>query len=379
MSKPSILVVEDHEPLLTAIQAILEAENFEVLTARDGIEALKVMEQARPDLIVADIMMPRMDGYAFYDQVRSHPAWVPIPFIFLTAKAGKEDMIKGKSLGAEDYITKPFELQDLLVAIRARLERAQAIRRVTTSEFDQLKQQIVTILSHELRTPLTYIQGYTSLAMDDIQSLSPEALQEFLRAIKRGADRLTRLVEDLLLLIRLDTGQALEEFKLLAQIRQDAAELIRRTARQYEEQASAQGLRIEVNVPSDLPPLQLCEPLFVDILGRLLDNAIKFTHGKGKQIIISARTTDEQVDIAIQDEGAGIPASELSHLFERFRQIEREKQEQQGVGLGLAIAQELTRLHGGLITVESKYGEGSTFTIHLPIAKANARSKEATP
>ncbi|RLC85875.1 MAG: hypothetical protein DRI79_10805, partial [Chloroflexi bacterium] len=167
-----ILVVEDHEILLEAIRDILETAGYIVSTAPDGVQALQVMEKIRPDLIVADIMMPRMDGYTLYEAVRARPEWVPIPFIFLTAKTEKEEMLKGKGLGAEDYITKPFDAQELLVVVRARLKRAQAIREVTEAEFDQLKQQIITVLSHELRTPLTYVRTYTELALEEISSLS---------------------------------------------------------------------------------------------------------------------------------------------------------------------------------------------------------------
>jgi len=368
MSKRNILVVEDHEPLLSAIRTVLESEGFTVLTATDGVQALQLMEETPPDLIVADIMMPRMDGYAFYETVRARSRWVPIPFIFLTAKAKEEDILKGKTLGAEDYITKPFELQELLVAIRARLERAEAIREATTMEFEELKQQIVTILSHELRTPLTYIQGYTSLALEDVPSLPPTALQEFLKAIQRGADRLTRLVEDLLLVVRLDTGRAEEEFDSLARVHVDLPDILARTALQYDEQARALGVNLEIKPMPDLPSVRLCEPLFVDALGRLLENAIKFSRGGGR-VAMSGKVADGWVEVAVQDEGVGIPAEEIPHLFERFRQVGREEMEQQGVGLGLAIAHDLIRLHGGKIAVESTPDAGSTFTIRLPLAE----------
>jgi signal transduction histidine kinase len=369
MSGQHVLVVEDHEPLLEAIRDILESDHYTVMVATDGVEALQMMEKARPDLIIADIMMPRMDGYAFYEAVRGRSEWVTIPFMFLTAKAGKDDVLKGKILGAEDYITKPFEPNELLVAVRARLNRAHAIREATAAEFDHLKQQIVTILSHELRTPLTYIHGYTSLALDDVRSLTPDALQEFLEAIKRGADRLTKLVEDLLLLIRLDTDQTVVEFRLLAHEHSDLNEIVEREARQYENQAAACGLTLEIRVAPALRPVQLCEPLFVDALDRLLDNAIKFSRDRGQQILVSTRSADGWSEIAVQDHGMGISAEEIPHLFERFHQINRAKLEQQGVGLGLAIAKELIRLHGGEIAVESELNVGSTFTIRLPAAR----------
>jgi len=327
------------------------------------------MEEVCPNLIVADIMMPRMDGYSFYGEIRSRPEWVPIPFIFLTAKAEKEDVLKGKDLGAEDYLTKPFDPQELVVAVRGKLRRARAIQEVTEAKFDHLKQQIVNVLGHELRTPLTYVRGYTELALEEVPSLTPGDLQDFLMGIKRGTDRLNRLVEDLLFLIRLDTGQATEEYHLLACIRRDLDALLESAVQQYEKQAAAQGVTLEAKVEPNPPPVRLCEPFFMDALGRLLDNGIKFSRGERKRVTVNSQVTGGWVEVAVTDEGVGIPAQELSHLFERFRQIGREQMEQQGIGVGLAIAQELIHMHDGEITVESTFGAGSTFTIRLPVAK----------
>lgn len=371
MSGQHILVVEDHEPLLTAIRGILEIEDYTVSTAMDGVQALEMMEEIHPDLIVADIMMPRMDGYDLYRAIRARPEWTAIPFIFLTAKAGKEDILRGKEMGVEDYLTKPFvDPQELMVAVRARLERARAIREATEVEFAQLKQQIINTLGHELRTPLTYVCGYTDLAMADVSSLSPDDLYEFLQGIRQGTDRLVRLVEDFLLLVQIDTGRTMEEFDFLTYTRRDLGTIVERIVHQYEAQAASCGLTLEVKTTPDLPPVRLCENFFVNILGRLVDNAIKFSQGKGERVAITVQATDGWVEVTVQDGGVGIPAEEMLHLFERFRQIGREEMEQQGIGLGLAIAQELTRLHGGEITVESKVGEGSTFIIRLPVAEA---------
>ena len=125
MEKQRILVVDDRETLLTAVQDILEIEGYIALTATNGVKALQVMEEIRPDLIVADILMPQMNGYALYEAVRARPEWASIPFIFLTAKAEREDVSKGKELGVEDYIIKPFEPQELLRVVRARLEHSE--------------------------------------------------------------------------------------------------------------------------------------------------------------------------------------------------------------------------------------------------------------
>lgn len=118
MSTRCILVAEDYKPLLLAIQSILEAEGYTVLTASDGEEALRLMERVRPDLILADIMMPRVNGYAFLTAVRSCPEWSSIPFIFLSARAEQEDLKKRKAMGVTGYLIKPFEPQELIEIVR---------------------------------------------------------------------------------------------------------------------------------------------------------------------------------------------------------------------------------------------------------------------
>ena len=365
--KGRILVVEDNEPLLGAIQATLEVEGYTVYTATDGEKALQVLEETHPDLIVADIMMPNMDGYALYRAVRARPEYVATPFIFLTAKAEREDILIGKALGAEDYLTKPLDPEELLVAIRARLDRAQAIQEAAESELDELKQQIINVMGHELRTPLTYVIGYAELALSDISSTPDEEMRGFLAGIQRGAERLSHLVDDLLLLIRLDSGRAETEFCKLAHIETGLGPLVDRAIRRNKERATERGIELETEIPRDLPPIWLCDPLLVNALERLVDNAVKFSQA-GDRVTVRARGTEGGVEIAVADEGVGIHPRHFPHLFERFRQIDRAEREQQGAGLGLHIAYRLVELHDGEIEVESTPGEGSTFTVRLPVA-----------
>ncbi len=369
MQKKKILVVEDQEMLLMAIRDVLEMEGYEVLMAGDGVEALEVMKTSTPDLIVADISMPRMDGYKFFEVVHAHPEWVPIPFVFLTARAEREDRLKGKAMGAEDYLVKPFDPQELLVVVQSRIGRAEAIRQVTEDELEDLKQQIITLLSHELRTPLTSVYGYTELALEDAARLPPGEFQQYLMGIRRGADRLRNLVEDLLMIVRLDTGQLEREFRILATTEYRLGDIVERVVRLYGVQAAKEGITLETHVPADLPPVQIYENFFSDALGRLIDNAIKFSRRKGKRVDVSASAVQDWVEIAVTDEGVGIASANLSHLFERFRQIDRDKMEQQGTGLGLAITKALIGCMGGDVTVKSVLGEGSTFTIRLPVAR----------
>jgi len=362
MTKKKILTVGD----------LLDGEGYDVVTATDGIDALEKMQTMTPDLIIADISMPRMDGYRFFEKVRANPAWVPIPFVFLTARAEQEDRLKGKAMGAEDYILKPFDPKELVVVVNSRIGRAQAIREATETEFEELKQQIITLLSHELRTPLTSVYGYTELALEEAAELPPGDFQQFLTGIKKGADRLTQLVEDLLMVVRLDTGELQREFDLLGSVQDDLAGMVRRAALVEASKGADQGVKMEIDVPDSLPPVLVHEYFLSDALARLVDNAIKFTRTQEKRIRVSAGVGDGGVAISVQDWGVGIPAARVDQLFERFGQINRRQMEQQGAGLGLVIAQALVTCMNGKITLVSSQREpsGSTFTIHLPLAES---------
>lgn len=127
MTKKTILVVEDEEIIRDSVAEILELHGFQVMTASDGLQALNSLETETPDLILADIMMPQMNGYQLFQRVRSNPDWVWIPFVFLSAKGEDEDVRFGKELGADDYLHKPIDAEDLIAAVIGRLRRYEAL------------------------------------------------------------------------------------------------------------------------------------------------------------------------------------------------------------------------------------------------------------
>jgi two-component system sensor histidine kinase/response regulator len=370
--KKKILVVEDHELLLLATRDILEVEGYEVETACDGVDALEKMAEFTPDLIIADISMPRMNGYRFFEEVRTHPEWVPIPFIFLTAMAEREDRLKGKAMGAEDYLVKPFDTQELVIVVNSRIGRAEALREATENEFDDLKKQIVTLLSHELRTPLTSVYGYTELALEEAAELPPGDFQHFLRGIQKGADRLTHLVEDLLMVVRMDTGELDHEYEIMNVVHTSLGSLVQHCVDTYHTEAASKGVIMETHLPAAIPPVRIHVNFFVNALNRLIDNAIKFSRREEKRVTVTVSATDSDVIIAVRDRGVGIQANQIPKLFVRFGQLDRQTMEQQGAGLGLVIAKALINCMHGEVTVESVFGEGSTFKFILPIAEEEA-------
>ncbi|MEJ2013264.1 MAG: response regulator [Anaerolineales bacterium] len=368
MADALIMVVEDDLALLEGIRELLELSGYRVLIASNGKEALDLLEKERPDLIISDIMMPEMDGYAFHSAVREISQLTSIPFIFLTARGEKSDIRRGRSSGVDDYITKPFDDEDLLAAIRGKLSRFEAVRTQQTEEIADFKHKILLTLSHEFRTPLTYILNYSDLLAQEGGSLSSEDFDEFMVGIKRGAQRLNRLVEDFLILVELESGEARNAYNFRRAQVEDTSAWLRILARRYTAQAERRGLELKIEVPDGLPHIVVDEAYLSDAIGRLLENAIKFSDSDSKWVRFSADVDKGQLVIRVQDRGIGIADEDLTRLFDVFHQIDRAKREQQGTGSGLAICRGIVELHGGSLQVESELGSGSTFSLVLPLA-----------
>jgi signal transduction histidine kinase len=368
MSGEHILVVEDDAALLEGVRDILEFSGYRVSTATHGQEALAALEHSLPQLIISDIMMPKMDGYQLYAAVRARPEWLDVPFIFLTARGDKQDVRRGKELGADDYVIKPFDEEDLLVAIRNKLGRRAQLDEARQTQMNALKRSILTTLNHEFRTPLTHITAYIELLRDSNPGIQSEEFQSFLDAVRAGSERLQRLVEDFIQLVEFQTGESQRVFERRREPLFEIPMILHTVRLHHQERAAQRRVQLHVQVPAEpLPPVLADREFLTNAVSRLVDNAIKFSGRDGGAVTISARVDAEHVPIAVTDEGIGIPAAETERIFDLFYQIDRTKQEQQGTGSGLAIVREIVKMHGGQLAVTSQAGAGSTFTIRLPV------------
>jgi len=372
MSKATILVVEDNLDMLEAIRQILEMHEYTVLTARHGLAALELLKSCPvpPDLIVSDIMMPSMNGYQFFEAVRRVDDWIAIPFIFLTAKGEREDIHRGKRMGAEDYVVKPFGADDLLVAVSAKLDRKRQLDTIAQDGVAEIKRNILTILNHEMRTPLTFVVAYADMLDREAKDLSVEEMRSFLRGVNVGANRLRRLIENFILLVELETGEAAATYVTRRQPLVEFAGMLQDARQKFEDLATEKGVPLAFEVAEYLPPVMADHEYLSAAIECLLDNAIKFTDQPGRAVRVRIAPARDGIAIEVQDRGRGIPPHELAHIFKAFYQIDREKYEDQGAGSGLAIVEGVARLHQGTVEVQSAVGEGSTFTIRLPRAEA---------
>jgi two-component system, sensor histidine kinase and response regulator len=380
----SILLVEDDLAILEGMADLLQLYGLDyevrVQKATNGEEALALMSQETPDLIISDIMMPRMNGFQFLAAVRDNARWVHIPFIFLTAKGKKEEILEGRRSGAELYITKPFVSDELMELVKTQLDRSFELRRVREQRIDSLKRNILQLLNHEFRTPLTYVTAYYEMLADSLlQVEDASTLQEYLRGIQVGSQRLTTLVEDLIKIIAIRTGEAHATFQREAQQIGNVGSLLRARAEAIAPVAHQHGIRMEDEIASKLPPIYGVPSLLSDVFDRLLDNAVKFTQVQSraeKVIRVSATTADGEVHLTIADTGIGFPPHITGLLFDLFFQYNRERLEQQGSGAGLAIVKGYAELHQARIEVESQVEVGSCFTLIFPVYR---RSTARTP
>lgn len=365
--KATLLVVEDEPNLLLGIRDILELDDYAVITAQNGREALDVMNTLpqTPDLIVSDIMMPYMDGIQFLQEVRKNDKWVMIPFIFLTAKGGKTDVQQGKMMGVDDYLIKPFDADDLLVAVRARLKRHEVMRVVTDSEVEGVKRKVLTILNHEFRTPLTLVVAYADMLKNGkVEDMGDSEVLLFLREINSGADRLRRLIENFILLVELESGDVVKTYEWRRSTINDFDSLIHAVhTRIFSNPRVTHSCDLQVKTP--LPPLEGDREYLATMLYELIDNAIKFSPD-GAQVIVQAEDVDGQLVLRVLDPGRGIPDEEMENIWKPFYQINREHHEDQGSGSGLTIVEGLVKLHNATIDVQSKVDEGSCFTVTFP-------------
>lgn len=250
----------------------------------------------------------------------------------------------------------PHEVQDLTRAFNSMIGRVESSQ--------QSQRDFVANVSHELKTPLTSIQGFAQAILDETAN-SPEERKQAAQIIYNEAGGMHRMALDLLDLARLEAGTA--DLKMSAV---DMGLLLRNIVDKFTPQAQKAGIALQLDVPEHLPTLIGDGDRLAQVFTNLVDNSLKFTSAGG-QVALAAAHAGSEIEVSITDSGIGVPSEALPRLFDRFYQVDpsRAGGEGHGAGLGLAIVREIVDAHGGRISVRSEVGHGTTFVIHLPLAK----------
>lgn len=356
-----ILIIEDEEAIRETLGELLEINGYTVLAAEDGPAGLKRFAEG-PDLVLCDIGLPGMDGYQVLEALRQQPGGAEVPFIFLTARAERENQRRGMALGADDYITKPFTERDIVDAIEARVRRQRPWRERLQELLHEQRREVGANWSHELLTPLTGVMGGLELIESEADSIQPADLKEALSLIRASAERQETLSRKLILhyeLERLKSSPPAKPPSCPAKVAETAAL-----------RAAALAKR-----PSDLTVvvehahLPLAEPHLATAVAEVVGNALRFT-APGQAVTLAGRRADGRYRIEITDNGPGLTPEQCAAIGP-FVQFGRNYREQQGLGLGLAIAQSAAQVAGGRFHVEpGPGGRGLRAVFDLPLAPA---------
>ncbi len=376
-----VLVVDDTAANIRLLAAILKIEGFEVFTAQSGAEALGILPEAAPDVVLLDIMMPEMNGFEVCAKIRADPTTANLPVVMVTALQESADRVRALEAGADDFLSKPVDEVEVVARIRS-LVRAKRERAALEKAYgdiqkaESLRDTLVEMLVHDLRTPLTTILASLDLLQTGKTGLLDPLQQEVADMCMRGGRHLLSLVNELLDIGKLESGEMtlhLEEISV--------AELVQDAINHVAAQGQKAGVGLQTELAPDIPILRADEDLLRRILINLLGNAMKFTRrGTGVHIRTRRQSTGEarlsqspqkSLIFEIHDEGEGISPADQERIFHKFGQVEnRQAGRRNSTGLGLTFCKLAVEAHGGQIWVESSEGKGSTFSFSIPTGAA---------
>jgi signal transduction histidine kinase len=371
-----ILLADDNADMREYVRRLL-APKYEVVAVADGETALGTARHKDFDLILSDVMMPKLDGFGLLKALRGDDRTATIPVILLSARAGEESSVEGFGAGADDYLVKPFSARELLARVEAHLslqrirrESEEALLKLMASEQEarksaeianHIKDDFLALLSHELRTPLNAIVGWTHLLKSG--KLNDLDRRRGIEVIERNAAAQRAIIDELLDISRIVTGKLKLDPKPveLSGVIESAIDAIRPAA-------DAKNIQIFTAL-DNTAELVMGEPVRLQqVVWNLLSNSVKFTPNHG-HIEIELKPAGRNVQIVVRDTGEGIDAEFLPYMFERFRQADTSSRRVHGgLGLGLSIVSSLVGMHGGEVKAASDgRGKGATFTVALPM------------
>jgi two-component system, sensor histidine kinase and response regulator len=366
-TKGEILIVDDQPNNLRLLSTLLTTQGYSVRKAINGQMALLSVLTEMPDLILLDIRMPDMDGYEVCLELKSNPNTQKIPIVFISALDEVLDKIKAFSIGAVDYITKPFQSAEVLARVENQLN-IQRLQKELTQRNEQLQslnedllrsnrelEQFSYMVSHDLQQPLQSVTGFVRLINFKYQDSLPRDVQEYLKRIGDAGGRMQKLIQVLLDYARIDqqnpTLKTVNCNEVMKQVRENLFQAI-----------SDRDVELSYQ---ELPTVFGNEMLLIQLFQNLLSNGMKFVDAETKpKLQISANPSASHWIFAVKDNGIGIKKENLERIFEAFQRL-HSTSEYKGTGIGLATCKKIVAVHGGTIWVESILDQGTTFYFTL--------------
>lgn len=357
------LLIVDDDPFITeSLKIGLSDRGYQVFAGYNGKEGVDLVGELTPDLVIIDMTMPIMDGLEATEQIRQQS---DVPIIMLTAEIDEEDVIHALETGVDEFLSKPFRLNELAARIQALIRRRQWDQTKSETEVAQLKQNLLTTMTHELRTPIATILNTLELVFASAGHIDLQSQLSFLEKVKHNTHTLNRLVEDLLLLAQIDEGLEVLRRPFLPHVEIERIIALRQT------EAEELGLIIqnEIDPTWDINgDTHKMRHLFY----HLLDNALKFSRPNQTIRVWAKINGAGDIQLGVTDQGIGIHPDDHDRIFERFVQLEHgDNRSYGGLGIGLTIVKALAEAHDGCISVSSAPNAGSQFVLTLPAVEAD--------
>lgn len=354
-----ILIIEDEETIRSMLRDLLEMSGYAVAVAADGASGLRLLEEGA-DLVLCDLNMPGMSGFAVLEELRKRPGGAGVPFILLTAQADRATHRQGMALGADDYVTKPFTVEEILGAIRGRLGRQRSLQERVELLIEERRREVSADWAHELMTPLHGVLGGLELIETEGGNLSPAELKDLLGLIREGAERQQRLSRQLVRHFELQ--RVLNGFRPGGVFRCEPAAVVVATARRV---AAEEKREADLSLSTEPGEVALPAGYLADAVVELVSNACRFSRA-GQAVSVRGRKRGADYVIEVVDEGPGMTSEQraTSGAFVRFKHGSMQKE---GLGLGIAIASAVAQIGGGKLTLDAGPGErGLMATLTLP-------------
>lgn len=361
---PTVLIVDDNPTNVKVIALTLRQLQFKLVIATNGNSAIEMVEKTRPDLVLLDVMMPGIDGYQTCKIIKSKSENQDLPIVFLTALSDKENTVKGFQSGGVDYITKPFDKNELISRVKThiQLKRTQDKLKETSqhlSNLNSLKDKMFSVIGHDLRSPLGSMKMTLEFLSATLDDAAESELKSTLNTLTSTTGEVFSLLENLLSWARSQSGNIslIEEEIDLNELVTSIYLLNKGALKQKEIEFTAE-VGTDTKVVADLTTLKT-------VFRNLLSNAIKFTPVQGKISIVAQEIADK-VKVDIKDTGVGIPEENIPKLFDETQHLTTYGTNREvGSGLGLILCKDFIERNGGSIQVESEEGKGTTFSLFL--------------
>lgn len=364
--RKKILVVEDDNEIRHNLSAVLKLNGYDTHEAVNGSHGLSIAKNFKPNLIISDIMMPEMDGFEMLKQIQDDSDISHTPFLFLSARSDKFAIREGMNLGADDFITKPYDVDELLTAVKIRIDKKEKREAFFKQKIDSLQTNLKRSMPHEIRTPLNIILGMSEFLLKNYDETERDEAVEMLENISEAGRRLHRMLENYLYLANLELIAATPDEK--AKLFSNSTMLVRAMIKDIVAYKSYLANR-ESDFILDLDEvvLNMSEHYLAKIIDEITDNCLKFSQA-GSKIDIKSVFDSKYYKITFTDHGIGMSSNQIKSI-DAYIQFERKLYEQQGSGLGLTIVKKIIEMHNGKFMIESQKNEFTRVSIWLPVSQ----------